>query len=97
MNDDPGRELAIFTEAIKVPPQDRTAFLRRACCGDDHLRRKLEALLSASERSGDFLEKPAIPSALASVLRQRANPANRKGRQKPQTGFQYSRRKRKGE
>ena len=41
MNEDASRELALFTEAIKVPAQDRAAFLERACAGDEDLRRKV--------------------------------------------------------
>jgi hypothetical protein len=58
MNDDAGREMAVFTEAIKVPVRDRAAFLERACRGDEDLRRKVEALLNAHDRIGDFLEEP---------------------------------------
>lgn len=59
MNDDAGREIAVFTEALRVPNRDRAAFLDKACHGDGHLRRKVEALLKAHDRIGDFLEEPA--------------------------------------
>jgi hypothetical protein len=58
MKDDPERELAIFTEALKVPLQDRAAFLEIACAGDKDLRDKVEALLRAHDRLGTFLEEP---------------------------------------
>lgn len=58
MNDDSRREVAIFTEAIKVPRQDRGTFLDITCSGDENLRRKVEALLKAHDRVGDFLEEP---------------------------------------
>jgi hypothetical protein len=58
MKDDADRELAIFTEAIKVPNQERSAFLDIACHGDENLRRKVEALLKAHDRVGNFLEEP---------------------------------------
>lgn len=58
MNDDAGREMDVFTEAIKIPLQDRATFLDIACHGDEHLRRKVEALLSAHDRLGNFLEEP---------------------------------------
>ena len=58
MSNDADREIAVFSEAIKVPPQKRAAFLDRACGGDETLRRKVEALLSAHERVGHFLEEP---------------------------------------
>jgi len=58
MKGDSEREVAIFTEALKIPPQEREAFLERRCDGDEHLRHKVEALLRAHGRLGDFLEKP---------------------------------------
>ena len=58
MENDSNQELAIFTEALKFPPQERDAFLERKCCGDKKLRRRLEALLRAHDRLGNFLEEP---------------------------------------
>lgn len=58
MNGDTDRELAIFTEALKVQPEEREAFLERACDGDEELRRKLQALLRAHDQLGSFLEEP---------------------------------------
>ena len=58
MKSDPDRELAIFTVALKVRPQERDAFLDRKCGGDKELRGRLERLLRAHERVGNFLEEP---------------------------------------
>ena len=58
MKDDADRELSIFTEAIKVPIRERAAFLDTACHGDENLRGKVEALLNAHDRIGNFLEEP---------------------------------------
>ena len=58
MKGDPDRELVVFTEALKVPVQERAAFLQDVCAGDENLRHKVEALLSAHERLGSFLEEP---------------------------------------
>jgi hypothetical protein len=58
MNDDASCEVAIFIEAIKVPFQERAAFLECTCGGDENLRRKVEALLRAHDRMGNFLEEP---------------------------------------
>jgi hypothetical protein len=58
MKSDPEREVAVFTEALRVPMQERSAFLERACAGDADLRRKVEALLGAHDRIGSFLEEP---------------------------------------
>jgi hypothetical protein len=64
MNDDTGSDMAIFTAAIKLPPKDRPMFLNVACGGDENLRRKVEALLNAYDRIGDFLEKPPTGGAI---------------------------------
>jgi hypothetical protein len=58
MNGDSDREVTIFTQALKVARQDRNAFLDRACRGDKDLREKVEALLRAHDRLGNFLEEP---------------------------------------
>jgi len=58
MKSDSDREIAIFTEALKVPLQERDAFLERMCSGDEDLRRRLEAMLRAHDRLGNFLEEP---------------------------------------
>lgn len=58
MNDEAGSEIAVFTKAIEVSFRDRAAFLDKACCGDYKLRRKVEALLKAHDRVGNFLEEP---------------------------------------
>ena len=58
MRGDPDRELVVFTEALKVPVQERATFLERVCDGDENLRRSVEALLRAHDRLGDFLEEP---------------------------------------
>jgi hypothetical protein len=58
MRDDPGRQVTLFTEALKVPLADRRAFLERACNGDPQLLQKVDALLKAHDRVGNFLEEP---------------------------------------
>jgi hypothetical protein len=60
MSDEPGRDVVIFTEALRLAAEERAAFLDRACAGDENLRRKVEALLRAHERVGDFLEMPPV-------------------------------------
>ena len=58
MKSDPEREVTIFTEALTVSMEKRGAFLERACGGDEELLRKVEALLRAHDRVGDFLQEP---------------------------------------
>jgi len=56
MNDQPNREVEVFTEAIQLPASGRAAYLERVCGGDAKLRQKVEALLRTHDRVGDFLE-----------------------------------------
>lgn len=58
MKDDAESELAIFTDAIRLPISKRGAFLDIACHGDEELRKKVDALLKAHDRVGNFLEEP---------------------------------------
>ncbi len=55
---------AIFTAARDLPPQERTAFLERACGGDAELRRGADSLLEAHQRAGRFLE-PMVALSMA--------------------------------
>jgi hypothetical protein len=56
MKGDADREVAIFIGALAVPFQERAAFLECVCGGDESLREKMEALLRAHDRVGNFLE-----------------------------------------
>jgi hypothetical protein len=67
MSADSGKEVAMFTEALKRPLAERGAFLDQACAGDAELRRKVEELLRAYERLGDFLETGPVQSADANI------------------------------
>jgi len=60
MSDDLGRDVVIFTEALRLPVEERAEFLERACAGDENLRKEVEALLDAHERVGNFLENPPL-------------------------------------
>ena len=60
MKSDSDREVDIFTEALELSLQARDAFLERVCSGDQDLRRRLEAMLRAHDRLGNFLEEPPI-------------------------------------
>ena len=60
MKSDSDREVDIFTEALELSLRERYAFLARVCSGDQDLRRRLEAMLRAHDRLGNFLEEPPI-------------------------------------
>jgi serine/threonine protein kinase/tetratricopeptide (TPR) repeat protein len=55
-------EETLFHLALGKPAGERTAFLADACGDDEKLRRRLEALLSAHDHPGSFLEAPAVNS-----------------------------------
>ena len=48
----------ILDDAFELPPNERTAYLDRACADDVELRADADALLAAYLASGDFLEQP---------------------------------------
>jgi len=50
----------LFNLVIEQPPQERAAFLREACHGDDQLRQEIESLLAYEERAQSFLKEPAM-------------------------------------
>jgi eukaryotic-like serine/threonine-protein kinase len=62
MSGDRTQDIEIFTEAVQLSREDRSAFLGRACAGDEELRRRIEILLGSSDRAGDFLEEPPTSS-----------------------------------
>jgi serine/threonine protein kinase len=55
----PGRDVVVFTEAVRLSGDERAAYLERACGGDAKLRQQVEALLKTHVRLGDFLEEPS--------------------------------------
>src|SRR5712672_191646 len=59
MNGAPDADIAVFTEALRLPPEERAHYLSEACKGDGAFRLRVEALLQAYEEAGDFLGKSA--------------------------------------
>ena len=51
----------VFAAALDVPDEERVAFLREECAGDEQLRREVENLLHHGERAGDFLDQAREP------------------------------------
>jgi serine/threonine protein kinase len=50
---------AVFQGALAQPPEQRRAWLERACDGDMGLLQEAETLLQSLDSAGDFLEQPA--------------------------------------
>jgi len=57
MNGPEKTEVDLFTEAMQLPAEQRSAFLATACGGNAELRASVEALLQAHMESGEFLEQ----------------------------------------
>ena len=54
-------EKTIFLAAVEIAdPAQRAAYLAGACKGDAKLRQQVDALLAAHDRSGEFLDVPAL-------------------------------------
>jgi eukaryotic-like serine/threonine-protein kinase len=51
-------EERLFQEALSRSPEERAAFLERACESQPELRAAVEALLAAHEKSGNVLDRP---------------------------------------
>ncbi|GJM25101.1 MAG: hypothetical protein DHS20C16_15160 [Phycisphaerae bacterium] len=59
---------AIFVEALGREEADRESYIADVCADDHSLRREVNRLLGAVERSTDFLEAPAITSDRSSEV-----------------------------
>src|SRR2546427_8474595 len=81
MSADHEKAAALFDEALKLKPEERTAFLARACGEDLALRRQLEELLQADAEAGAFLpEQPKETGTVAAAITEQ--PGDRIGRYK---------------
>ena len=49
----------LYHAARERLPEERSAYLREGCGGDDRLRDEVESLLRYEVASADFLERPA--------------------------------------
>ena len=58
----------LFKAALERAPDERTAFLRRACAGDEALLREVESLLCSYEQGSSFMEAPAVAAAAHALL-----------------------------
>ncbi len=53
----------LLDAAMDLPPEERSLFLLEACQGDEELRREVESLLDAHDRSGTFIEQSPVRAA----------------------------------
>jgi len=64
---------SLLQSVLERPPEERDAFLRHACTGDEPLERQLRILLDSALEADDFLERPAIEVAALALARERRN------------------------
>ncbi|HEX8844122.1 MAG TPA: protein kinase [Pyrinomonadaceae bacterium] len=53
----------IFHSALEREPEERSAFLDKACVDDASLRKEVKALIAAHEKEGSFIDSPAYEVA----------------------------------
>jgi len=84
MNGAPDADIAVFTEALRLPPEERGRYLDEACKSGVEFRRRVEALLLAYEQAGDFLGRSAAerPPKAAQVHATAEKPGDRIGHYK---------------
>ena len=60
----------VLQSVLDRTPQERDAFLRNACAGDQALEREVRSLLELESQAGGFLERPAVEMAARAFARQ---------------------------
>src|SRR5262245_32206017 len=74
MTADPRRVEAVFAASLEHrSAAERAAYLDEACAGDPALRQRVEALLTAHQQAGSFLERP-VPETAAGESDRPAEP-----------------------
>src|SRR5439155_2334142 len=53
----------IYDSVLEHSPEERAAFLVKACAGDEALRKEVESLLACNDEAEAFIESPAIEEA----------------------------------
>src|ERR1035438_7086389 len=54
---------SLWQAVLERPPDQRDAFLRQSCVGDQALEREVRSLLTAQQEAEGFLDRPAIEVA----------------------------------
>jgi len=57
----------LLEQTLEEEPEERADFLDNACADDSELRREVEALLTAHQQAGSFIEVPARVAATAGL------------------------------
>ena len=61
---------SLLQSVLEHPPEERDAFLRQACAGDEVLEREVRSLVASQEGAKSFLESPAMEVAARALGRQ---------------------------
>ena len=69
----------MFEAALRLPPEQREAYLEQACAGDAALRQRIQALLQAHEGQKDFLTTGASAAGRTISLAVSLPPAEQPG------------------
>src|SRR5512136_2822083 len=62
---------ALYNSALKIPADQRVAFLEDSCGGDTSLRQEVESLIARQSEAADFLETPALEVAARRIAQER--------------------------
>jgi eukaryotic-like serine/threonine-protein kinase len=84
MNDDSSRDVVIFEQALCLPEAERAGHVKRASAGDADMRHRVEVLLRAFKKAGNFLQEPApgLPGGLGQPAAKGERPGDWIGRYK---------------
>ena len=67
---------SLLQSVLERPPEEREAFLRHACSGDQALEREVRSLLTAQQEAGGFLNRPAIEVAARALAQNESEAAH---------------------
>src|ERR1035441_10447749 len=65
----------LLQAVLERPPEERDAFLRHSCAGDETLEREVRSLVSSQQQAGSFLESPAMEHAARALASRQTNAA----------------------
>jgi serine/threonine protein kinase len=69
----------VLQSVLDLPPEEREAFLRQACVGDEALEREVRSLLMSDQQAGTFLLHPAIEVAARALAGQQSGGRQERG------------------
>lgn len=64
------RVKALYHSALKIPADQRVAFLEDSCAGDTSLREEVESLIARESEAMDFMEASAFEVAARQIAQE---------------------------